>query len=61
MRKLTAVAFLVLTLAVGFASASPAGAAAKGGPVEVRDECGGKNVYVFGTPLITYVWCPPPS
>lgn len=59
MRKLTAVAFLVLTLAGVFSSAVPAGAASK--PVEVREECGGRNVYVFGTPLITYVWCPDPA
>ena len=61
MRKLTAVAFLLLTLAGVFSSAVPAGAAAKGGPVEVRQECGSYNVYVFGTPLITYVWCPEPA
>jgi hypothetical protein len=61
MRKLTAVAFLLVTLGGVFSSAVPAGATAKDGPVEVRRECGSYNVYVFGTPLITYVWCPDPA
>jgi len=61
MRKLTAAAFLVVSLPGVIGSAAPAGAAAQGEPVEIRDECGGKNIYIFGTPLITYVWCPPPA
>lgn len=61
MRKKLAFVFLALTTAGVLGSAVPAGATAKDFPVEVRQECGGYNVYVFGTPLITYVWCPDPA
>ena len=59
MRKKIALAFLALTTAGVLGSAAPASSAEK--PVEVRRECGSYNVYVFGTPLITYVWCPDPA
>lgn len=62
MRKKIALAFVALSAAGVLATAAPAGAA-KEAPVEVRKECGGYNVYINGTPLITYVWCPenPPA
>ena len=61
MRKGMAVTVLAL-IALGIGgSASPASATAKDFPVEVRQECGSYNVYVFGTPLITWVWCPDPA
>ena len=60
MRKKMAFVLVALS-ALGGVAVSAAPAQARGKPVEVRQECGGYNVYVNGTPLIVYVWCPDPS
>ena len=61
-KRIVFVAFAAAALAGVAGSAAPAPANA-GLPVEVRRECGGYNVYVFGTPLYNNVWCPdyPPA
>lgn len=59
-KKIVFVAFAAAALLGVGGAATPADA---GLPVEVRRECGGYNVYVFGTPLYNNVWCPdyPPA
>ena len=59
-KKIVFVVFAVATLFGVAGAATPADA---GLPVGVKKECGGYNVYIFGSPLIVNVWCPenPPS
>lgn len=52
------IALVVAGIAAVAVAGSAAPAAADGKPVEVRRECGGYNVYINGSPVITNVWCP---